>query len=306
MKSKELGVRCEELKTFVIPEAAKQLSGIQRFLILAIVLGSFMPFSAMAQKCIYYAVPGEITLSIDNNTSEQEAARVLTGYADKGISLDIITSESLLISLDYHPGMDTDRILKDPYVTWVRKTEDHVSIFFDGKVTDKYARDLVETIPDASIQHITQRKPRQARITVPAGQEQQWSEQLASLPFVRDATPVCASRYRATCEQYGGTISLSNHGQETCQVPKPRVAWNKVLDDKRAECRRSGGTWTVSRDTCIDNCSFEQDRFCWEQITEYCDCGADKCWYKEPGQGAGKTGRGTCITNPAWLKRFKQ
>ena len=111
MKGEELRVKGEESKAFVIAEAAKQLSGIQRFLILAMVIGSLMPFSAIAQQCIYYAVPGTVVLSINNNTSEQEAARELAGYADKGVILDAISSESLLISLVYRPGMDTFSIL---------------------------------------------------------------------------------------------------------------------------------------------------------------------------------------------------
>ena len=296
----------EESKAFVIAEAAKQLSGIQRFLILAMVIGSLMPFSAIAQQCIYYAVPGEVALSIDNNTSEEEAGKVLAGYANQGVTVEAITSESLLISLDYQPGMDTDRILKDPHVSWVRKTQDHVSIFFDGKVTDKHAWDLINTITGARVQHVTRRKPRQARLTVPVGQEQQWSEKLAALPFVKDATPVCASRYRAICEQYGGTVTLSRNNQETCRLPQVDVDWNKVLGEKRAECRRSGGTWSVSRDTCVDDCTFEQDRFCWQQVTEFCDCGADKCWYEKPDKRPGKPGEGTCIDNPDWLKRISK
>ena len=200
--------------------------------------------------------------------------------------------------------MNTERLLQDPYVTGIRKTQDNVSLFFDAKVTDRYARALIQSIPGAGVQFITRRKPRQARFTVPAGQEQHWSEKLAGLPFVTDAAPVCASRYRAICEQYGGTIGLSGQGRENCALPQPAVAWPGILADKRAECRRSGGTWTVSRDTCVDNCSFEQDRFCWQQVTEYCDCGLGKCWYKQPGMKAGEQGKGTCVNNPAWLKRI--
>ena len=299
-------MRSEELKIFVIPEAAKQLSGIHRFLILAMFLGNLMPFSANAQKCIYYAVPGEVVVSINNNTSEQEAAKVLAGFATEGVKLDTIRSETLLISLDYHAGVNTGRLAKDPYVNGVRTTEDHISIFFDAQVTDQYARNLIQSIPDAGVQNITRRNPRQARLRVPVAQEQQWSETLSTLPFVKNASPVCASRYRATCEQYGGTISMSSQGRETCNLPQPAVDWKEIPADKRAECRRSGGNWTVSRDTCVDNCTFEQDRFCWQQVTEYCDCGTDKCWYKQPGLTLGKPGKGTCIANPAWLKRIAE
>lgn len=287
-------------------KGAKQLSGIQRFLILAMALGSLMPLSGMAQKCIYYPVPGEVVLSIDNNTSEEEAARVLGVYADKGLKLDKIFSETLLISLGYQPGMDITWLEEDPYVTGVRKTTDHVSVFFDSKVSDKYALDLIKSNPYAVIQDITLRNSRKARITIPPGQEQQWSETLSELAFVKDAAPVCASRYRATCERNGGEIVISGRNHESCRLPVPGVDWNAVLADKRDECRRSGGTWTVSKDTCIDDCHFEQDSLCWYQVTDYCDCGEYKCWYEKPAVSPGRQVRGTCIDNPGWLRRFNR
>jgi len=265
-----------------------------------------IPTSGMSQKCIFYPVPGEVTLSIDNNTSEEETIRALGGYKAQGLKLDKIISETILISLDDRAGMDTRWIENNPYVTLVRKTHDHVSVLFDGRVTDKYALEFIHSNTNAQIQYITRRHPRKARIKVPSGQELLWSEKFSHLDFVKDASPVCASRYRATCEHYRGIIELSSVGEENCRLPEPPVDWNVVLADKRAECRRSGGTWKMSRDSCVDDCSFAQDMFCWNRVTDYCDCGELKCWYENTLKRPAPSGRGTCIDNPDWLRQFKK
>lgn len=266
-------------------------------------MACLLPMSGMAQQCIYHAVPGKVVLSIDNNTSERQARESLAAYAKQGLVLESLTSETLLISLVNQPGMSTGRLERVPHVRMVRKARDHVSVLFDGSVTDRYAIGLIASIPGVQIQHVTTRHPREARLRVPAGQEQDWLTRLAALPFVLDAAPDCATAYRAACEKYGGTVVYFGSGRETCRVPEAAVDWRTVTPDRRAECRRSGGKWTVSRDTCNDDCSFDKEKFCWNQISEYCDCGIYKCWYEKRSSVTGAGRQGTCIDNPPWHKR---
>lgn len=265
---------------------------------LCIIFGiCFFTLSAViADDCIQ-SVPQKVIVHIDNNTTEEEIREFLS---ELGVLLDTLESQKVYLRLKGEPE-SYEKIKNDPYVDYI-SSPDHKSddydylIYFVSQVTDQYVSKLIDSNPGMSIQKSDPRAPREAKITVPTGEEEQWIEKIAANPFVIDASQKCVSEYVITCKQYGGTFD-SKHGY-CIGLPSPDINWDEVLPDRVQECQRTNGEWFTFSSTCQDECSFEAAAMCGQAVTQGCECGPDRCSVGKYIDGTNWTA--TCINNPDW------
>ncbi len=119
------------------------------------------------------------------------------------------------------------------------------------------------------------------------------------------------------CKKYGGSCSM----RHCYDLTLPKVDWQPVVENVRAECTRSKGEWSACAGFGL--CDPLESRRETANCKQGCVCPKGYCWVFESGEfrrevsptypnsesakeQAKSVGKGTCIKSPPWHHKFNE